>query len=439
MTGVQTCALPIYPSVVVDRDTEQIGIRLRYKANPSNLPWLDLDATAYYNDFELTEDRFSDDRLDVTQNKTYGIDLSNAAELFSNETISVSLVAGAEAFTVEQSGTRNGQARPQFPDSEVTFVAGFGQLELRLFDRLSIIPALRYDRFELNADGGFAERSEDEVTPRVALGFDLTEDLYAWGSYSQAFRAPALNELFVDGVHFTVQGGPPDFPPGTLIVNEFVPTPDLDSEMSESFEGGLRYRHRGLVSEQDSLGFSITYFNADVDNFIDQVVTFIAGPPSFTPPRGPLVFPGATENINVDASIEGVEGSVEYENRFLRASVAGSLTDATNDVTGEGLASITQDNVTFTLIGKFLADTLRAGGRVTVAGDRNDVPDGSPTTEGYTVADLFATWRPANPVFNDRMVVRFNVENANDADFNIHPNELPQPGRSFRIGLGYSF
>lgn len=420
------------PNTVVDRDTRERNLRLNYTYNDPDNQLIDFRVNAYYSDIDITEARFVDDRLDVSDFSSRGIDINNTSR-FGNDNASVALTYGFEWFEDDQSGTRDGVDRLQFPDAERSFTALYAQAEIELFEILSIIPGIRYDDFSQNSDDG-GERNNDAFTPRVAVGFSPTEWFYLWGSWAEAFRAPSLTELFNDGTHFAV---PNALGPNTLVLNQFVPTPDLLPEDAETWELGARVR---FEDKTDDISFqaSATYFSSDVDNFVNQVVTFIdpTQPPQFTPPFGPTTFFGTTQSTNVDANISGFEAEARFETSYLSASISGFTLDGDDRTNNTGLGSIPQDSLTFTLNGIIPDWGVRLGGRATIASAQRDVPDGSVETDGYETVDLFITWSPKSL---DGFTVTAGIDNLFDEEFSIHPTVIEQPGRSFRITLSHRF
>lgn len=426
------------PTTVVDRDTTEYNLRANYSFHDADNPWVDLKITGYYSDIDITEDRFVDGRFDESDFQSYGIDVYNTTRFDLGEAAKVALTYGFELFEDEQSGMRDGADRPTFPDAKRSFTAGYAQAEIDLFDGVvTIVPGIRFDSFELRPEGNFPRRDENDVSPRVAVGVKPVEWLYIWGSYAEAFRAPTLTELFNDGVHFSI---PNVFGPGTLIINEFAPTPLLEPEAAESFEAGVRIRQSDLFFDGDGFEMSGAYFTSDIDNFVDQVVEFIdpSRPPVFTPPFGPVTFFGATTSTNIVAKLSGFEGEMRYESRHLFAAVSGFTVDGDNKETGEGLGSIPQDSVTFRLIGKLPDHGLRFGGRATVTSAQRDVPERSVTTDPYETVDLFASWAPKDgPLSGTALTI--GIDNLFDENFSVHPTVIRQPGRSVRLSLSSRF
>lgn len=421
------------PTTVVNRDTQQRGLRMNYTYDDPSNRWVNFRAVAFYTDIDITEDRIFDGRLDESDYESYGLDLYNTSTLFNGDTMNLKLTYGFEFFEDRQSGTRNGADRIQFPDAKRSFVAAYAQAELLLWDVVSLIPGLRWDSYDLNSEGVFPDRDEDEISPKVAVGVEATENVYLWASYAEAFRAPSLTQLYSDGVHFAVPLGPNE-----IVVNEFVPAPNLLPERARTFEIGARFRQENLFSQNDLLEFSATYFHSDIDDYIDQAVIFISGPPTFTPPFGPLVFPGTTTSFNTDARIKGAELELSYDSRYVFLALAGSLADGKNKLTDVGLVNVPPDRLTIRLEGKVPSQGIRFGTRVTIAGSKTDVPADNVTTPAYETIDLFARWNPVEGPLRG-LSFTVGVDNVTDETYFILPTAIRQPGISGRFSVGFKF
>ena len=423
---------------LVDRDTERTNARLRYRYDNPDNRWINLDTAFYRNDVDTREFRFDDARVDTTDFETTGFELTNTTRLGTIvKTIAgepVRLTYGTEFYTDEQSGTRNGADRIQFPDAEVEYRAGFVQAEVPLGAGFSVIPGVRFDAFEYSAAGGFQDRDENEVSPRVALGWQPHESVYFWAEYAEAFRAPSLTELFADGVHFTVPLGP-----GQVVVNEFVPTPALKPEQSEQVQIGGRFRQRDLFDAGVDFQLDAVWHESEIDNFVDQVVIFISGDPAFDPVTRTLVFPGITTNFNVDAQIRGFELDARLSSNigYLQASLA-TLDSRRKGSPGGNLASLQPDRATLGAGLYLLGRELTVGAELVAASDRRDVPDGALETAGFGKTDVFANYLPQHgPLAGFEF--RLAIDNVFDKDHRIHPNAIEQPGRSVRISIAKDF
>ncbi|OAB58816.1 hypothetical protein AY599_20110 [Leptolyngbya valderiana BDU 20041] len=421
------------PSTLVDRTTERVQNRFRYRNSDPSRAWLDLTATAYINEVDTLESRFRDGRIDRTDFRTAGLDLANTMELGRVAGQPVRLTLGGELYKDEQSGSRNGQDRPQFPDAEVDYQALFAQLEIELGAGVSLIPGIRHDRFDYRTDGDlFGGRDDSQTSPRLALGWQATESSYFWAEYAEAFRAPSLTELYADGVHFVVPLGP-----GQVVINEFMPTPDLESELSSQIQLGARWQSERLGDTDFRLDLEATVHRSDIDDYVDQFVLFISGEPTFDPMTQTLIFPGLTTNRNVDARIEGAELSARLTHPRGYLNLAMTLLDGEQRNGGE-LASLQSDRLSLGAGVRMLDGQVGLGGEVILSRARDDVPEGALSTPGYAKADLYASWMPARGALSG-FEFRLGLDNVFDKDFRIHPNAIDQPGRSVRLSVAREF
>jgi hemoglobin/transferrin/lactoferrin receptor protein len=423
---------PATATNLVDRDTERTSSRLRYQFGSAANRWLDLEAVAYSNEVDVREFRLDDGRIDTTDFETRGLEVFNTSRFGGLADEPIRLTYGFEAYGDEQSGTRRGDDRPQFPDAEVDYRAAYIQAEASLPGDLSLITGLRHDEFEYASAAGFPARDENELSPRVALGWQPIESAYFWAEYAEAFRAPSLTELYADGVHFVVPLGP-----GQVVINEFVPTPGLEPEQSEQIQLGARFRQRDVFGTGLDLELDGTWYRSDVDNFVDQFVVFIAGEPTFDPITQTLVFPGITTNRNVDAEISGIEASATLRGRSGYLRLAASAIDS--EVPGGGeLASIQPDNATLAIGVYGLDGQVDVGAELTAARARDDLPEDALATPGYGKTDIYLNYLPRTGALAG-FEFRLALDNVFDKDFRIHPNAIDQPGRSFRLTIAREF
>ncbi|NGP54520.1 TonB-dependent receptor [Thioalkalivibrio sp. XN8] len=414
------------PTNVVDRSTERDSARFRYRFDDPANRWLNLDLAAYSNNVDTDEFRLTDGRVDRTRFETRGLEITNSSRFGIGGTGGTRLTYGIELYGDEQSGTRDGANRPQFPDAEVDYRAGFIQAEIPFGERVSMIPGVRYDEFEYAPAGAFPGRDEDSVSPRLAIGWSATDDVYLWTEYAEAFRAPSLTELYADGLHFVAPIGP-----GQIVINEFVPTPDLLPEESSQFQAGLRWRRASVFGSDLDLELDVTAWTSDVKNFVDQTVIFISGPPAFNPITQALEFPGITTNSNVDAELKGFEATARLEGRVGWAQAALTAIDG-ESADGQDLASVQPDRVALGAGVYLLNGALSVGAELIASSDRRDVPEGALATPGHGKTDVFLNWLPDRGLLSG-FELRLALDNVFDKNYRIHPNGINQPGRSIRL------
>jgi hemoglobin/transferrin/lactoferrin receptor protein len=121
----------------------------------------------------------------------------------------VALLLGAEWYEDEQTGfdsnTPNNQ-RGGVPSGTTSFTGAWAQLEttfdLGAAGELIVLPGVRFDSFESDSDVGGANE-DDAVSPRIAATWAPNEQFRVFASWSEAFRAPSLNELYLSDTHFS--------------------------------------------------------------------------------------------------------------------------------------------------------------------------------------------------------------------------------------------
>jgi hemoglobin/transferrin/lactoferrin receptor protein len=166
------------------------------------------------------------------------------------------LIYGGEYYTIDGDNLRTGATfdavtgapRPEstpfptrgFPLSDTTQYAFYIQDEITLLDgRLSIMPGLRYDNYELDskADPAYVDSNpgieppqdfdDSHVSPKLGAVFRINDTWSLFAQYAQGFRAPPYDDINVGFTNFA--GG-----------YKTIPNPNLKPETSESYEIGVR-------------------------------------------------------------------------------------------------------------------------------------------------------------------------------------------------------
>ena len=282
-----------------------------------------------------------------------------------------------------------------FPQTDTEESGAYAQAELR-WNRITLIPGVRYDSFVVDADasddvyiaaGGqpAASLDADAVSPKLGAAFELHRTTTLTAQYAAGFRAPPYSSI---NTGFTnLAGG-----------YRTVANPGLHPEISDNFELGLRWSAGGT-------SWSVNGFRNLYEDFIEfQTV-------GFNPQLRVVDF----QNVNLtEVEIDGVEFRLESrlgDNVLLRAAYA--HIDG-HDTTGEidlPLASIAPNEGVLGL--RYLADSARWGldGSIRFVDDRDPakVPEGEHVPAGYEVVDLVAFFAlPAD------MKLRVGLLNATD-------------------------
>nr|WP_254208231.1 TonB-dependent hemoglobin/transferrin/lactoferrin family receptor [Burkholderia multivorans] len=181
-----------------------------------------------------------------------------------------------------------------FPDTDYTLFGAFVQDQIG-YGRLLVTPGLRFDTYRLKPAGNdplFTGRAvsthANELSPRVAVLYEIAPALIPYLQYAHGFRAPTpdqVNSSFSNPVYGYTSIG----------------NPNLKPETSDTFEAGLRGR---AGTGYGTIRYSAAAFTGRYRNFIAR--TTIAGSGR---PTDPFVF----QYVNfADARVHGIEGRADW-------------------------------------------------------------------------------------------------------------------------------
>ena len=397
---------------VVDRTTRQFTYRLGYThRNPAN-PSVDFEGFLYLTELEVRERRLSDDRLDKIDFDTMGLEFRNSTQLDFGRNHQHLVTYGVEGYIDRQDASRAGGVFQQFPDGKTKSIAAYIQDEINLWDRLFIIPALRWDRFEQTADDQ-PDSTESEFSPKIGGAVKVIDSVYVAANYAEGFRAPTFSELFIGGTHF----------PGSV----FVPNPDLKPEKSKNVDVSVRIQRDRLFFADDRFRASGTYFRNKLDDFIDFET-------NFNPFTQQLEF----RQINVrEATIKGWEAELLWA-FYPGFELIANYTDirGDNDTDDQPLADIPPRKGVIGLSYTHIPWYLTVGGRVQIVDDQNRVPEGVSRTGGYTLYDIFAQWEPEAGLL-EGLRIDFGIDNLTDKEYRRHLSPLPEAGINPKVAISY--
>lgn len=227
-------------TTLVDNSTRQENFILSYRHENPDTPFLQPSLLLYRNSTAIEERRLFDGRRDETRLETLGLDLRNTLRPNNPPGVRHFLTYGVDFHQDRVEGERNGQPRNSYPDGETQVLGLYLQDDIRIGERWTLTPGLRWSRFRSEADAEGLTTSEDSaLSAKLGLDVALTPWLSLQASYHEAFRAPSASELFVSGTHFTCGPG---------CANLFVPNPDLKPEKARNKELGLRLHRADLCS-----------------------------------------------------------------------------------------------------------------------------------------------------------------------------------------------
>ncbi|MCB1034040.1 MAG: TonB-dependent hemoglobin/transferrin/lactoferrin family receptor, partial [Acidobacteria bacterium] len=271
-----------------------------------------------------------------------------------------------------------------FPKSTVQELGIYLQDEVELFrGRLRLIPGVRYDRYDLDADQADSiyldgnpgteppvDVKQASVSPKLGVLVALTDRLSAYGQYARGFRAPPYS---------SVNNGFTNFAGGYRT----LPNPDLEPETSDNFELGLK----GTFGEGS---FSLVVFENHYDDFIDTAFLGF----------NPVLFLVEFQPRNVDeVEISGVELAGDlFFGRTWSFRGAFAHIEGENVTTQKPLDSVAPDRLVVGLRYRPPGSRLRAELTTTYVAEKNEdeVDRGQAgflqfTTPGATIVDLSAS------------------------------------------------
>ncbi|HRL25702.1 MAG TPA: TonB-dependent hemoglobin/transferrin/lactoferrin family receptor [Brevundimonas diminuta] len=395
-----------------------------------------------YEDRTPAVDRTRDVTFD---NAVWGL-AAQGSKSFGGETVRHRITFGADWSRTSQEGVRDGTVPPMgepfparpFPKTEFDLAGLFIQDEIDLLGgRLSIIPALRYDWYELSPkkDALFPaaaeKQSDSRLSPKIGAIYWADDHFGVFANYARGFKAPSpmqVNNFFANPV----------------FGYESIPNPDLKPETSESIEGGFRFRNLDLFG--GSLSLQTTAFRTEYDDFINQVVVRGTGRPGVDP----LIY----QYVNLTTvKIWGLEarGDIHWDNGFSTI-VAASFADGEQETEGERGALTSVDPIK--LVGglNYAAPSGVWGGSATVTwSDKksNHECGGGLCWPGdsFTLLDVTAYWNVAERatlragvfnVFDEKYAWWSDVRGLNRPAVGASPGTLDaftQPGRNVGVSL----
>ncbi len=420
----------------VTANTYTLGYRF---SRPDN-PWIDLSVKGYYT---TTEDNKRvvapsgtygaigvrpGDILDYSMD-TLGFDISNTSR-FEAFGMGHALTVGIDGArdrgeTVDRAG---GYGAAFTPSGERSLFGGFVQDEVRITPWLRTIGALRFDTYEL--DGGGVSADGSRVSPKITVGVEPITGIEFYGTYAEGYRAPSITETLIQGTH--------PFP-----IFNILPNPNLRPEVARNLEGGVNLQHDDVFTEGDSFRAKISVFQNRIDDYIDIVavgpvynVPVVPGMPveacAFAPYLCLIGIQDQQYQNIARARLHGAELEAAYDWGGGFVTVAGTVIDGKNDITGDPLNSVIPNRISTTLGFRLLDSKLTLGTRLTlVDSSKEDVTN---PTAGYGLVDLFASYRYDENISGD-----ITIQNLFDRQYTQYLNSEPSPGLTAKFGLTVKF
>ncbi|WP_101760073.1 TonB-dependent hemoglobin/transferrin/lactoferrin family receptor [Oceanicoccus sp. KOV_DT_Chl] len=413
---------------LIDRETTDEHISLNYHYNPAS-KWLQLDANLYQNDTRI-EERNLNDGKDISDIETLGFSLTNQA-VFGQ----LNLLAGVDGYedTLNTDRPDNGDGRPNPPDNaKTTTVGAFVYGDYAITSSVVLEAGVRYDSFESKA-AGFDNSDEAALSPAIAARWQASEWAALSLRYDEAFRAPDVYELFMDGIHFSFYPGGPS--------NIFVANPELDPETSNNIELKSEFSFSDIIG-QDKVVIVASVFENKVDDFIQLSVNVPEDMPftCFIPGMGTGCAGTSTSENIAKAQLQGFEVAASYQLDALTASLSYGQTRGKDEDTDEYLAGIPADKWVATLDYGFWSIDTKVGVKAIKTSNQDKTPsdDTQGPYKGITTVDFYASWEPSQKSL-EGVKIDLNVANAFDQNYRNAWASVYQPGRSVKISAQYRF
>ena len=271
----------------------------------------------------------------------------------------------------------------------------------------------RYEHTNLKASSVSLERSFDAFSVSGGIGVEPNENLFIGLNILRTERAPAPEELFSDGPH--------------LATNAFeIGDPTLNKEVARGIDTTLH-------AEMGPASITVNGFYTDYKDFIALI------------PNGDVddelpVF----EFVARDAIYKGFETEVEADLFSLGAfDVSGrAQVDFVRAKFKDDGGDVPRIPPLRSILGlEARSSHLDLRGEVEIAAEQNNIAAFELPTDGYTLVNLAATWRPGGEEHG--LSVQLRADNVTNEEARLATSFLkdvaPLPGRNVKLTLRGAF
>ncbi len=405
-----------------DQELSRESYTLSHRYNPND-EYVDLNTTLYFNETELSVAmRGGEDWI----TRSHGFDVFNRSNLtLANQTHQ--LTYGIDYFY--DKGIQVAQANRFNETARNTGV--YLQNRTTFAEQWHFSAGIRGD-FYKSVYANDISTSGNAFSPNLSLEYDVLSgdtDLTLFAGYGESIRGGKLNQA------------------GWLdkYTNDFVLAEGgkLKPERSKLSEAGFRWHTLNAITQNDHLGFDLTFFNTRIHDY--QVIPG-EGPQGRTREifNAPGVIKSHGYQISSHWGIENLLFDVSYlHNRVTNYD--GQPMDTSGDSARVGASSGDR----LVLDAQWQATpSVSTGYTLTHVRSLDRVPQGRPEKPGYTLHDIRLTWEPYGK--QEQFVVYAGIDNLFDKRYAEHTtvritqpngNELAtwEAGRNVKIGLNYFF
>lgn len=395
------------------------SFRLSYSYDNPDSQLINPQITTYYSESSVESLKLDGDNENERRKravKTIGLRAENRSHVSFGEENTATFTYGLEAHRDQQESSQNDGAwgPTPIPDAEADYAGAFLQGEFSfqqpfgvLPGEFLLIPGVRYDYFRSSSEVG--ENNEDTaLSPRIGASYMPTDWSLLFASYSQAFRAPTVNELYADGQHF----------PG----NFFIPNPDLKPQKTRTFELGSGLDFQDIFEPSDKFQIKASRYWTKGKDFINTEVLDRGTSQYLTVPR---------------AKLSGNEIEASYDHPRFRLAANYADIDGENEETGEKLGVLFPRRVNLDSTLKLPEFDSFLGWRILAADDFDKVNTEDEERDGYVVHDLYAGWVPQEGPL-EGLRIDLGIDNVFDKTYARINTSAPEPGRNFKGMVSYT-
>lgn len=380
---------------------------------PLDNPLVDLRSNLYYTTTRTEQTEVAGSNVGSKRTfdvSTTGFDVNNTSR-FATGQIGHAMTYGVDGFFDQVDNTDDLENSNKYtPNGRRSVYGGFVQ-DQATWEWLEVISAVRLDGYELT--GGNVDNSGGRASPKLTIGVTPVPWVTVFATYAEAYRAPAITETLINGIH-----------PGVEF--EFRPNPNLKPEVAHEFEGGINLRFDDVLRDGDRVRMkAVAYYN-QVDDYIDLKSVAIDPPPPLPAPPYYYQYQNVAKAVLWGGELEAI-----YDAGFAFGGLSGQIVRGVDQKTGKDLASVPPDRLIATLGGRAFDARLVAGTRFSMVAGKNGSPSGWPESPGYTTVDLFASYQ-----VTDRITTNLNLDNIFNRQYTQYLDLSASPGFNARLAVG---
>ncbi|WEK03242.1 MAG: TonB-dependent hemoglobin/transferrin/lactoferrin family receptor [Candidatus Devosia phytovorans] len=300
---------------------------------------------------------------------------------------------------------------------------GYGaylQWQAEYNDLIETVAALRYDGYRLDGQTKTAPLTDvtidgGRLAPRLTVGVTPIEGFQVFGTYSEGYRAPGLQNIFRGtGAHGDTA---------------YVPNFSLKPEVARSWEAGINLKYDDLFMAGDMFRSKLTVFHTNIDDYIEVDLTR-------TPRSAYNIGPARLQGVELESLYDFGPGFINLTGSLTQAEITGGIYN------GQALDNTPLERFSATVGARFLDDQLTVGAQYLAVGGITRTQRSNPAAAdvedpGYNLVNLFADYQ-----VNDNTHINLGVDNLFNTSYTDPQSSWSSTaiteqgkGRTFKISL----